>query len=212
MQGIGGSPGTSFRIPDAEIFLYTGTEDTCPSSCEFASSENGLLGEIEAISSTSESNSSKYKKVCSSSKNSPVPLRQQFSGLSSLPSNKRILSVQGNLPSPSHKRRFSAGLTPSGRQVLPKSNLGSPSSAFSGSSWSSPVSADDKRKNRNLEDGSAGPSSLNQSPNLGKLKRKHGSFNLRLMNNYFCFGAQGLAVENSINSQQRCRNQQSLVM
>ncbi|KAL0297074.1 UNVERIFIED_CONTAM: hypothetical protein Sradi_6759500 [Sesamum radiatum] len=67
MHGIGGSPGTSFRIPDAEIFLYTGTEDTCPSSCEFASSENGYLGEIEAISSTSESNSSKYKKLSSMS-------------------------------------------------------------------------------------------------------------------------------------------------
>ncbi|XP_011071190.1 kinase D-interacting substrate of 220 kDa [Sesamum indicum] len=252
MHGIGGSPGTSFRIPDAEIFLYSATEDTCPSSCEFTSSENGYSGEIEAIRSTSESNSSKNKKfssmssatqrlrillgwlgkkekkgdisdledncsvkscrVCSSSKNSPVPLRQQFSGLSSLPSNKRILSVQGNLPSPSHKRRFGKGLTPSGRQVLPKSNLGSPSSAFSGSSWSSPVSVDDKRKNRNLEDRSAGPSSLNQSPNLGKLKRKHSSFNLRLMNNYFCFGAQGLAVKNSINSQQQCRNQQSLVV
>ncbi|KAI3452621.1 hypothetical protein Pfo_009285 [Paulownia fortunei] len=240
MHGIEGSPGTSFRIPDAEIFLYTGIEDTCRSSCDFTSTEYGYSGEIEATSSTAESNSSSYKKfssmnsatrrlkillrwpgkkerspdasnlednysvesyrMCSSSKNSPVPLRHQFSRLTSLPSNKRILSLQGNLPSPATKKKFSPGLTHSVQQVLPKSNLGSPSSAFSESSWSSPISTD-KRKSTNLDNSvSAGPSSSNQSPNLERIKmtRKQASFNLRLMNNHFCFGAQGLAVENSI--------------
>ncbi|KAM6562467.1 hypothetical protein CsatB_022465 [Cannabis sativa] len=33
MHGIGTSPGTSFRIPDAEIFLYTGIENAYSDSC-----------------------------------------------------------------------------------------------------------------------------------------------------------------------------------
>ncbi|PIN26376.1 hypothetical protein CDL12_00862 [Handroanthus impetiginosus] len=239
MHGIGTSPGTSFGIPDAEIFLNTGIEDRF--SCDFTSREYSYSGEVEAITSTAESNSSKYKKLnslsnatrrlktflrragtkekssdsfdledsysvesyrtSSSSKNGPVPLRQQYSRVSSLPSNKRILSLQGNLPSPGSKKKFATALTHRVGQVLPKSNLGSPLSAFSESSWSSPMVAD-IRKSTNLDGYSAGPSSLNQSPNLEKvkMKRKYGSFNMRLMNNYFCFGGQGLAVENSINS------------
>ncbi|KAK6116578.1 hypothetical protein DH2020_049684 [Rehmannia glutinosa] len=243
LHGIENSPGTSFRIPDAEIVLHLGIEDITPrSSC----TEYGYSGEIEVTSSISESNSSssKYKKsgsmksthrrlknflrwlgkkerntdvldseednlsfrsyrTCSSLQNSPVSLRQQFSRMSSLPNNKRILSLQGNIPT---KKKFATHNNV--RQVLPKSNLGSPSSAFSESSWSSPVSAD-QRKSTNLDSVSS-----NQSPNLEnfKMKRKHGSFNLRLMNNYLCFGAQGIAVENSINSQSHCQNQQSLVV
>ncbi|KAK6160368.1 hypothetical protein DH2020_003749 [Rehmannia glutinosa] len=236
-HGIGGSPGTSFRIPDAEIFLYAGIEDLGPSSCDLTSTEYGYSGEItEHIGSTAESNSSKYKKFGSmnrhlknllrwpgknndasdsednysiesyrmglSSKNSPIPLRQQFSRLSSLPNNKRIMSLPGNLPSPSTKNKFAAGLTRGVLQVLPKSYFGSPSSAFSESSWSSsPVSAD-RRKG------------VNRSMNADdlKMKRKHGSFNLRLMNNYLCFGAQGLAVENSISSSRQSQKEQSLVV
>ncbi|KAL3835657.1 hypothetical protein ACJIZ3_010393 [Penstemon smallii] len=238
MHGIGGSPGTSFKIPDGEIFLYTGNHDNV--------SDIGYSGEIERM----ESNSSKYKKLgslkkatshlkillgkkerirnmdysssdfednyslssssslrrmdSSSKQNSPVPLRQQFSRLSSLPNNKRV-ALQGNyLPSPSDKKKFAAGLTHGVLQVRPRSYFGSPSSAVSESSWLSPVS---KGKGVDCDNG-------NQSPEVGnsKMKRKHGSFNLRLMNNYFCFGAQGLAVENSIKSQQECRNQESLIV
>lgn len=236
MRGIGGSPGTSFRIPDAEMVLYTGLEHgACPcSSSELVSLECGYSGES---GSTPKSTSSKLKKsssmtsarsrlkvllrwpqrrgagasppsiescrMRSSSKNSPISLREQFSR----PSNKRILSVQGSsVGSPSSKKKFGAGLTHNARQMLPKSNLGSPCSAMSELSWSSPV-----------EYASAGPSSSNQSPYVEeetvKMKdKKHGSFNLRLMNNYFCFGAQGLAIENSIRAQgRRIEKQRSLV-
>lgn len=247
IRGIGGSPGTSFRIPDAEMVLYTGLEDTCRSSCELVSTECGYSGEAEASPAvaTLQPSSSKLKKSssmtsatrrlkillrwprrrgCSAdaaapdlidsfsgeySKSSSIPLRQQFSR----PSNKRILSLQGNLPSPTSKKKFAAGLAPNARQVLPKSNLGSPCSALSESSWSSPTSVDQK-KLVSLECVSAGPSSSTQSPDVEKIKmkRRHGSFNLRLMNNYLCFGAQGLAVENSIRTQgQRLQNQHSLV-
>ncbi|GFP88348.1 serine/threonine-protein phosphatase 6 regulatory ankyrin repeat subunit c [Phtheirospermum japonicum] len=243
LHGIG-SPGTSFRIPDADIILQAGIEDNRRSSCDFTDYGN-YSGEIGAMSSTSSiPNSSKFKKMssmdranvrfksflrwlgkkdkngdksdfeedklsfksysmCSNSslQNSPVPLRQQFSKLSNLPSNKRIMSLQGNIPSPSTKKKFVAH---DARQVLPKSNLGSPCSVFSESSWPTP----------NLERGSVGPSSSNPSPDLEKfkMKRKLGSFNLRSMNNYFCIGAHGLAVEKFIKSQPRCENQQSLVV
>ncbi|XP_057776906.1 uncharacterized protein LOC130995577 [Salvia miltiorrhiza] len=237
-HGIGGSsPGTSFRIPDAEILLHTGTDDLGPSSCDLTSSEYGYSGEIERVASTS--TSSKYNKLAtinsaakrfknlllkkarngdasdmeddysigscrlsSSSKNSPISLRQQFSKQSSLPNNKRIQSLPaGALPSPSTKKKFAAGLTHGVLQLLPKSYTASPSSAYSESSWPSPLSAD-KGKSRY------------HSPNSGslKMKQKHASFNLRLMNNYFCFGAQGLAVDNSITSPRPSQNQHSLAV
>ncbi|KAL6505482.1 hypothetical protein OROHE_022861 [Orobanche hederae] len=245
LHGIIGSPGTSFRIPDAEIVIHLGVEETHHPSCEFTSYSN----EIEVTpSSTSVPNPSNYRTldstsrdsrrfksflrwlwkkkerdadgsdlqedslsfksytICSSSWSSPVPLRQQFSRISSFPNNRRILSLQGILPNPSRKKRF---FTHDVRQVLPKSNLGSPCSAFSESSWSSPPSAD-KGKSTILDGVSPGPSSAN----LGNFKMKHklGSFNLRSMNNYFCLGGQDLAVGNSFSSQSLCQNESSLVV
>ncbi|PIN00094.1 26S proteasome regulatory complex, subunit PSMD10 [Handroanthus impetiginosus] len=229
MRDIGGSPGTSFRIPDAEIFLHAGVEELCPSSRDYTSTEYGYSGEIERVGSTAESNSSRFKKfgsinsatsrlkillrwpgkkdkkaddndsnksyrTCSSSKNSPIPLRQQFEIMSSLPNNKRILSLPQNLPSPSTKKKFSTGLSQGILRVLPKSYFGSPSSAFSKSSFSSPVSE-----------------GVDRSPNVErlKMKRKNSSFNFRLMNSYFCFGAQGLAADKSVNSLQQRQDQGS---
>ncbi|KAL1539275.1 hypothetical protein AAHA92_27913 [Salvia divinorum] len=241
MRGIGGSPGTSFRIPDAEIVLFTGFEHGACSSSDLVSVECGYSDEIL---STPRPSSSKLKKSSSmtsatsrlkimlrrgrrggagvsspsidsgcsvesrgirpSSKNSPISLRERFS----TPSNKRILSVQGSVISPSSNKKFGVGLPHNARQVLPKSNLGSPCSALSQSSWSSPVVS--------VDYGSAGPSSLNQSPYFGeepvKMKQKRSSFNLGLMNNYFCFGGHGLAIENSIKAQgRRMEKQRSLV-
>ncbi|KAG6396446.1 hypothetical protein SASPL_142596 [Salvia splendens] len=227
MRGIGGSPGTSFRIPDAEIVLYTGFEHGARFSSELVSVDCGYLDENL---STPRPSSSKLKKSrsmtsatsrlkimlrrgrqrsggvsspsidsgCSTeshgiqrnTKNCPISLREQFA----TPSNKRIVSVQERVLSPSSKKKFGEGLPPNARQVLPKSNLGSPCSAMSHSSWSSPV-----------DFGSAGPSSLNESPVKMKLK-KRSSFN------YFCFGGQGLAIEKSIKAQgRRMEKQPSLV-
>ncbi|XP_057811105.1 uncharacterized protein LOC131025387 [Salvia miltiorrhiza] len=236
MRGIGGSPGTSFRIPDAEMVLYTGLEHGACSSSEVVSLECGYSGEIG--SSTPRSSSSELKRSssmtsaasrlkimlrwprrrgasspsingsCSAesceirprSKNGPISLREQFAR----PSNKRIMCVQGSVLGSHSKRKFGVGLTHNARQALPKSNLGSPCSALSESSWSSPVVSV-----------SAGASSSNQSPCIEetvKMKHKHGSFNLALMNNYFCFGGQGLAIENSIRAQgRRIEKQRSLV-
>ncbi|KAL0336012.1 UNVERIFIED_CONTAM: hypothetical protein Sradi_4813100 [Sesamum radiatum] len=247
MQGIGGSPGTSFRIPDAEIFLYTGIDDVGQSSCDLTSTEYGYSGEIERAGSRIESNSLKFKKLgsfrratsrlknllrwsgkkerdgdaselednysldsCrtfSRPRNSPHSLRQQFSRASTLPNNKRIMSIQANLPSPSTKKKFAAGLTHGVLRVLPKSSVGSPSSAFSESSWPSPA-----RKGGDVDGGSPGQASRSPNTSNLKMKRKHGSFNLSLMNSYLCFGAQELAVENCIDSQKHSQNQENAVV
>lgn len=238
-HGIGGSsPGTSFRIPDAEIFLHTGLEDgAIPSSSDLTSSEYGYSGEIRSATSkyskfaslnsaarrfknilgssgkkARNADASDYSSISpSSTRNSPLSLRQQFS--------KRVESLRirgGSLPSPSSKKKFAAGLTQGVLQMVPNPYIGSPSSGFSESSWSSPISSAGKGKSTMVYhgSGSAGPSSAPHSPNLDnlKMKHKHASFNLRLMNSYFCFGAQGLAVDNSINSPRTRQNQHRLAV
>ncbi|KZV39967.1 ankyrin-like protein [Dorcoceras hygrometricum] len=148
----------------------------------------------------------------SSFSNSPISLRHQFSRFSSFRNNKRIMSVQGNLPSPSRKNKYAAGLAHGVLQMLPKSNLGSPSSDYSESAWSTA----DARNVVNAEYESAGPSSSNQSPNIEKVKMRHKrkSFNSRLLNNYLCFGSHGLAAENlMMNSPPRkSQSQETLVV
>ncbi|XP_070019930.1 uncharacterized protein [Nicotiana sylvestris] len=243
MQGIGGSPGASFRIPDAEIFLYAGIDNASDATSECASTEiDSCWGEPSPCHSAAGSNSShKLGSVSSAARrlkfllrltrkkerkvdttglednmsveshrlyaglgDQPIPLRQRFSRMSSLPNNKRVLPVQNSLPSPSTKKKFAAGLMHGVIQMTPQSSYGSPSSAYSESSWSSPVVVD-KEKRMDLGNMSGGASSLNLSNRRekSKLTRKHGSFNMKLMNQYFCFGAQGLAVENSVNCAQQ---------
>lgn len=214
MRGIGGSPGTSFRIPDAEMVLYTGLEEGCGgSSSELVNLERGYSGEVVSAPTTagatpsselrkSGSMTSRFKILLrwprrrdgayfveTRSRNNPISLREQFSR----PSNKRIASLQGNAPSPNSRRKFG-----NPRQVLPKSNLGSPCSVASESTWSSSPASLDKRTPKAAE--------------TVNMKRRSGSFSLGLMNNYFCFGAQGLAVENSIRAKgQRPEDRDTLV-
>lgn len=231
MQGIGGSPGTSFRIPDAEIILYTDIGNEFEASCDAASTEFGTCsGELSRYGSPAGSNLFDKKKlnsvntaakrlrillrwagkkerngdngklrdddslesysVCGGYEYSPIPLRERYSKMS-FPNNKRVFSYRSNLPSPSAKKKYAAGLMHGVLQVMPQLAVGSPSSAFSeSSSWStSPI----KKKGEGEGVGS------NHSVPGGKLqmKQKQGSFNKRLMNQYFCFGAQGLAADNA---------------
>ncbi|XP_059657748.1 uncharacterized protein LOC132304196 [Cornus florida] len=238
MQGIGCSPGTSFRIPDAEIFLYTGIENASdaagyePASTEYSTCSS----ELSKFDSTAESNSMDYKKsssvnnaarrlkillqwprrkerkvdslgdddsveqhkTCRNLDDCPTPLRQQFSKPSSLPNNKRILSIRSYLPSPSTKKRFAAGLMHGVIQAGPQLAVQSTSSPFSESNRSSPIPFD-KQKGVYIENEIGGSSGLNHSLNGEKLNinDKQTSVNKRLMNQYFCFGAQGIVVEDS---------------
>lgn len=230
------SPGTSFRIPDAEIFLYTGIENA--SGSDIASTDyndedydynHTFSGEINSrhYGSAKKLGSIKHlkmllpprKKDHPNSNNgetdsmnsfkmkggSPVSLRQRFSQMTSLSTNKRIVAepnnlLDHNLPSPSSKKKFAAGLMQGVIQVKRQSSLGllkqSSSSPLSESStsWSSPVSAD----HGELSNG-GGSSTVVGSFNRNKpakMHRKNGSFNMKKMNQYLCFGAQGIAADN----------------
>lgn len=229
MRGIAGSPGTSFRIPDGEIFLYTGLEKGYEANCDLASP---CSGEISPCHSAGGSNFSQKKKAVlgnsaarrlkfllqwpkkketaddtnsveslalyssSSGEKKPVPLRQKFSRASSLPNSKRVLS---SLPSPSTKKKFAAGLRQGVIQITPQSSHGSPPSSFSGSPWASPNSAI-QDKSSNLANASTGASSSNdlQGKQKSRLGQKRDSFNMKVMNQFFCFGTEGLAVDNPV--------------
>ncbi|XP_051122289.1 uncharacterized protein LOC127245447 [Andrographis paniculata] len=213
-RGVGRSPGTSFDIPDAEIFLHAGIEDHHPGRYSSDSTSIDYSGEIavetstpkykklgsinsttrllknilswprksdkrsNAIDANNDSSSIESYRSSSGSKPGLVSLRQQFCRASSLPSNKRISSFPGNLPSPSTKKKFAAGLSQGVLRVEPRAAhlLGSPSSAFSESTLSSPKEAGIARDHR-------------------KTKLRPRSLNLRLMNSYLCFGAHGLSVD-----------------
>lgn len=226
MQGIGASPGTSFRIPDAEIFLYTGIDDVA-SDTEYGTCSSALTDfNSPAISLDSRKSSSVNKaamrfkmflqwprkerktenrnlgddysldsyEVSRNLEAGPTPLRQRFSKQSSFQNNKRIFSLgSGLLPSPSVKKEFASRLMHGVIQVQ------SPSSPFSESSRSSTASID-KHKGMDAENEIQESFSSNHSPNSGKLRKtqEHSSFNKKLLNQYLCFGAQGLAVEDSI--------------
>ncbi|TKY59859.1 Serine/threonine-protein phosphatase 6 regulatory ankyrin repeat subunit C [Spatholobus suberectus] len=234
-HGIGGSPGTSFRIPDAEILLYTGIENSCDANYDQASVEsNSWSSEINNYDSAnspcnSKSSSVNYgarrlkfllqwprkadtKEAASeledddsvnsfSSRNNledfPIPLRQRYSKMCSLPNNKRTLSIRTYLPSPSAKKYFTQGLMQGVIKVKPQVPLPvhSTSSLFQELSISSHCS-----NNKQTRVDIMGPSCSNRPMDDGgtrKMNYKQGSFNKTLMNRYFSFGAHGQAVEDA---------------
>ncbi|KAF8378145.1 hypothetical protein HHK36_029482 [Tetracentron sinense] len=242
MQGIGSSPGTSFRIPDAEIFLYTGIDNASDGGADHGSAEmsscSSELSHCDSVNGNSldnkrptsvyyaaqrlkillrwprwkEKKSENFKKlededsVGSQKKwneleGTPTPLRQRFSKLTSLTHNKRTLSVRSNLLSPSSKKKFSTDLMHGVIHAIPNLTApgGLPSSPLSRQFASSPTSLD-KQKGMHLGNESVGPSCSNQSFNGGTLDMAHKqtSVNKRLMNQYLCFGARGLAMEDPV--------------
>ena len=230
-HGIGMSPGTSFRIPDAEVFLYTGIENASDASCDHTSvgdnsclsgpsdidtgnsSENKKSGSVNnaarrlrsllqlprrqekkaAVMELEDDDSVNSFDLCQTLDDRPIPLRQRYSKLFSLSTNKRTISGRSGLPSPSTGKKFTMGLMHGAIQAnqhLAVSDR-SPSSPFSGSSLYSPISLD-KEKDIDI----AGTSFSNQPS-----KHKQSSFNKKSMNQYFCFSAQGQAVKDSATNQ-----------
>lgn len=229
MQSIGSSPGTSFGISDTEIFLHTGIENVSDVSAEYngsaaMSSSSPEHIPCDPVSATSKRPSSvnyaaaKLKRVLlwprvkdkkavdEGSVNNiydetPAPLRQRFSRPSSIPNNKRTLSVRSHQSSPNAKKRF-ASLVHGVMQSLPQGKVSvsgrSRSSSFSKSSISSPRSID-KQKGICIDNDLAGPSCSSElpedeSPHLGKRT----SFSKKLRGHYLCFGAPGLNVKSSL--------------
>lgn len=132
----------------------------------------------------------------------PIPLRQRFSKPSSLPNNKRTLSVRSNQSSPIAKKKLASGIMHGVMQDMPQLTIPgkSRSSSFSKSSLSSPSSCDKQKGvfiDTDVAGAGAGPSCSN--PTLGDEKpntmEKPGSMKKGLRSQYFCFGGSGLAVK-----------------
>ncbi|KAK6922358.1 Ankyrin repeat [Dillenia turbinata] len=229
MQTMGSSPGTSFRISDGEIVLYTGADNSSvPNSSEFDTCSSELSRydsshELESKKSSSLNNATrrlqmllrwarKKDRKCESSDDSmefykisrrmqetPTPLRKKFAKSTALPNNKRTLSLRSsNLPSPLTKKRFAASLMHGVIRAVPQfdSPAESSSSPLSASSISSPTSINKPPVSSEIRE----PAHMSHSFN-GRAQKKNyqqNSLNKRLMNRYFCFGAQSLNVEDSI--------------
>ncbi|KAK9104205.1 hypothetical protein Scep_021049 [Stephania cephalantha] len=231
------SPGTSFRIPDAEILSYVGIKklvvaDDQASEC--ISSSSGEVSEIDAVnendtggkhlmallnwhqkkerkSDGSEksgeddsvgASSGKQRELDSLETSSAAPLRQKFSKPPAVANNERVLSVRTKLPSPSTKKKFSAELMHGVIQATPELTppVQSPSGSLS-RSMSSPASVE---KSQGIDTTIGGSSSaISFNPSLGDSSstnktRNSVSSNKRLMNQYFCFGTHGIAVNEPI--------------
>lgn len=147
-----------------------------------------------------DTDSSESYKNLGDSENTPTSLRQRFSKPPSLPNNKRTLSVRSTLPSPSTKKKFAAGLMQGVIQAMPHLALPShsPSGPFLGSSRASPAldKKDILSENKLGEPSSSKPSFDDGTQAMTPMSNSANS--KRLMNHYFCFGAQGLSVEDSI--------------
>ncbi|KAH0704201.1 hypothetical protein KY285_018479 [Solanum tuberosum] len=225
MQNINSSPGTSFRISDTEIFLYTGIEhasdgsrnaelshpctspDThCSTNGKKPVSANDAAQKLKGFFHWPKikKRDSKRLKILvdqSSASNSdvaPVTLRERYSKPSSLPNHKRTLSASSNLPSPTAKKKFASGLVNGVMQAIPHLSLprkSSRASSFSISSLSSRSSMD-KQKAIVIDTELAGPSCSHQSEGAPSDSiHKQSAGHKRLVNQYLCFGASGRPVK-----------------
>lgn len=229
-RSIGSSPGTSFNISDTEIFLYTGIENaTDPTGSVAPTNYSAKVCQPEStIPDHSPKKNNKHKGIkrflhwpktkdrksgrpkktvdALNSVGVPVPLRERYSKPSSLPNNKRTLSVRSNLPSPTAKKKLASGLVDGVMQAMPHLNIPrrSRSSSFSKASVSSQNSSD-RQVGISVENDIAGPSCSNQvfDDGMSNLTQEQGSStNKRSMNQYFCFGASGPPLKSSAASQQ----------
>ncbi|KAK7280903.1 hypothetical protein RIF29_08466 [Crotalaria pallida] len=263
-HGIGGSPGTSFRIPDSEIFMYTSIENDAKDanydkvSMESNASSDEISNAVSAnspynnnIKTSSVNHAARGLKFLlrwprrretkasaseleddgdsfdpfSSSRNLeefPISLRQKYSQQqqpppSSLPNKKRTQSMRtyNNLPSSSSKMKF---LMQGVIQVKPHTQShvpfhayhSTPTSPFHDLSLAS-LSCANKQKGVGIM---RTPSCSKDDGTLNLNYKQHGSFNKKLMNKYFSFGAQGQIVEDSnscTRSNRRCNRFSSLV-
>lgn len=262
MQGIGNSPGTSFRISDAEIFLYSGVDvpeltvvermSGRASSCSSASKpeitqcetvdENDVSSDQKKkpnavnnaarrlkillrwprrqekkaetpkkeaetpkkVADDDSLDSVKSSKKLSERDDTPTPLRQRFTRGTSLMNNKRTLSVRTSTPSPATKKKFAAGLMHGVIQAMPHlaPSVRSTTKSFSRASV-------DKQKGMCFDEETvvvAPSSNAGITEGTGESTPQKSRFvHSKLMNNYFCFGAHGLSVEDPINGKRSRR-------
>ncbi|XP_073126367.1 uncharacterized protein [Henckelia pumila] len=226
-QSIGNSPGTSFTISDTEIFLYTGMDSATSDGGSRSIRRSTNSSEVSQVSSKAvnhaaekvkcflywpkimkrKKTSDRLKKLVdathtSASEGVPTPLRQRFSKPSSLPNNKRALSVRSGAPSPTVKKKLASGMVHGEMQAVPRRSR---SSSFSKLSLSSQSSVDEAKEGQ-IDIDIARPSVSNQENDTAGGKKsihKHDTVNKRLMNQYLCFGAPRRSLEPRVTVSQR---------
>ncbi|KAL5972349.1 hypothetical protein ACLOJK_041602 [Asimina triloba] len=160
-------------------------------------------------------NSSESYRKAGELDDTPTPRRQRLSRASALPNSKRTLAVRSSLPSPSTKKKFATGLMHGVILAMPHLAVPSrsPSTAFSRSPALSPEVLE-KQKGVISANENGQPSCSKPSADEGSndASQKSNSINNRLMNQYFCFGAQGLSVEDSIRGAQSSRSYKRSVL
>ncbi|KAH6792205.1 Ankyrin repeat family protein [Perilla frutescens var. hirtella] len=229
-QSMGSSPGTSFRISDVEIFLYTGLENASDGSRSVGLSSYSpeVVGQnvevrcspqkttkLTPVNNAAQrlkrllhwpkmrnSSSEKLKKLGQQqAEGVPMPLRQRFSKPlhSSLPNNKRALSVRSNQPSPTAKKKLASGVMHGVMQAIPNLPAGSHrsrSSSFSKLSFSSHSSLDTQKGIQIENEAAKASCSSNTNDEGGKSSfQRHGLVNKRMVNQYLCFGGPSHGVE-----------------
>ncbi|XP_022750497.1 serine/threonine-protein phosphatase 6 regulatory ankyrin repeat subunit B-like [Durio zibethinus] len=127
------------------------------------------------------------------SEETPIPLRQRFSKPSSLPNNKRTLSVRSNQSTPIAKKKHASGMMHGVMQALPQLTIPgrSSSSSFSKSSFIGSDVAGPSCSNPSLDD---------EKPNTIV---KQGSTKKGSRSQYFCFGGSSLAVKTPVSRQRQ---------
>ncbi|KAM7273440.1 hypothetical protein ACFE04_028104 [Oxalis oulophora] len=182
MQGIGGSPGTSFRIRDSEIFLSTGIENLSVSSSDLGSpylsdkkADNVSYYDTGRLKPLLQWRRKKERRASS----------RPESGDDVSVGKKRIFS---KLPSALTKKKYTSevltqGVIQAGPALV--FQMGSPWSPGSGS-WVCSTSGngmDNKHKGSSSSSSSVG------------FDHQSSSLNKKVMNEYLCYGAQGVVVE-----------------
>lgn len=220
MQGaVCSSPGATFRVLDSEIFKYSGFEQVgsgsrvkirhVPSFSEISSNgveEEQVCEENKKRGGTVQSaakrlktmfhwpKTHKKKKMSMDHVEAPIPLRERFSGPTSLSNNKRTLAVRSNISSPTNRKRFASGVVQGLMMDLPHVNnphQRSSSSSLSKISISSHSSLD---KGKGIDDVAGSSVSVqDEADETPRIMHKQ----------YLCFGGSGLSLKNPMGKHQR---------
>ncbi|KAL9226299.1 hypothetical protein vseg_002129 [Gypsophila vaccaria] len=234
IQGIGTSPGTSFRFPDSDLLSCAGDGNESDFSCEPPSSRFSSCSSEQITAQFDSERSKKPGFTKSASKRFKFllqwPMRLDRSPNRNGANNKlislrqRYVKLDG-FPSPLSREKFAASLMQGVIQAKPptsgySSAQYSPSTPYLESFGSSPTSAN-ALKGDNIVEGCvegrsrffSGPLNGERLATMDDKHRRVNSLSKSLMNQYFCFGAQGLAVqvEDSISYKRENRSCRRLV-
>ncbi|GMH01521.1 hypothetical protein Nepgr_003360 [Nepenthes gracilis] len=237
IHGTGSSPGTSFKIPDAEIFLYAGNDNVSEVSCDPATSteisacfnepspfdlgSEIYLSDSEKSSSinsaarrlkvllrwpkmkgkrnghikSGENDSLRFCGIETNGDDSPIPLRRIFSTTSN---NKRALLLRREFASASTEEKFTRSRRHGAIREFCKPALFAHSSSSPFSTASPTLVGKQQGMHIRYCNDESFCSNGSSNRRRSEIMYRQSSFRNRLMNQYFCFGTEGLAVENSV--------------